>query len=64
MYKRQGEYYLHLFDRKQPDLNWENPDVRAAVAEMLRWWLDRGVDGFRFDVINLVSKQFNADGTG
>jgi len=59
-----GEYYLHLFDRKQPDLNWENPDVRAAVAEMLRWWLDRGVDGFRFDVINLVSKQFNADGTG
>jgi oligo-1,6-glucosidase len=59
-----GDYYLHLFDRRQPDLNWENPQVRAAIHEMLRWWLDRGVDGFRFDVINLVSKQLNADGTG
>lgn len=57
-------YYLHLFARQQPDLNWENPDVRAAVHAMLRWWLDRGVDGFRFDVINLVSKQLNDDGTG
>ncbi|GGK81027.1 glycoside hydrolase family 13 protein [Mangrovihabitans endophyticus] len=51
-----GEYYLHLFSRKQPDLNWENPDVRAAVHEMMRWWLDRGVDGFRMDVINYISK--------
>jgi oligo-1,6-glucosidase len=51
-----GEYYLHLFSRKQPDLNWENPEVRAAVYEMMRWWLDRGVDGFRMDVINLISK--------
>jgi oligo-1,6-glucosidase len=51
-----GEYYLHLFDRKQPDLNWENPEVRAAVHEMMRWWLDRGVDGFRMDVINFISK--------
>ncbi|MEV0676143.1 alpha-glucosidase [Actinosynnema sp. NPDC050436] len=51
-----GEYYLHLFDRKQPDLNWENPEVRNAVHEMMRWWLDRGVDGFRMDVINLISK--------
>ncbi|MDO9400750.1 MAG: alpha-glucosidase [Polaromonas sp.] len=51
-----GEYYLHLFSRKQPDLNWENPEVRAAVHEMMRWWLDRGVDGFRMDVINLISK--------
>lgn len=50
------EYYLHLFDVKQPDLNWENPEVRAAVYEMMRWWLDRGVDGFRMDVINLISK--------
>jgi oligo-1,6-glucosidase len=50
------EYYLHLFSRKQPDLNWENPAVRAAVYDMLRWWLDRGVDGFRMDVINLISK--------
>jgi oligo-1,6-glucosidase len=52
-----GEYYLHLFSRKQPDLNWENPQVRRAVYEMLRWWLDRGVDGFRMDVINMISKR-------
>ena len=51
-----GEYYLHLFARQQPDLNWENPEVRAAVHEMMRWWLDRGVDGFRMDVINMISK--------
>jgi oligo-1,6-glucosidase len=51
-----GEYYLHLFSRKQPDLNWENPEVRQAVYAMMRWWVDRGVDGFRMDVINLVSK--------
>ncbi|SOC51791.1 oligo-1,6-glucosidase [Blastococcus aggregatus] len=51
-----GEYYLHLFDRRQPDLNWENPQVRHAVYEMMRWWLDRGVDGFRMDVINMISK--------
>jgi oligo-1,6-glucosidase len=51
-----GEYYLHLFSRKQPDLNWENPEVRRAVYAVMRWWLDRGVDGFRMDVINLVSK--------
>ncbi|MFE9750181.1 alpha-glucosidase [Saccharothrix saharensis] len=51
-----GEYYLHLFAPKQPDLNWENPEVRQAVYEMMRWWLDRGVDGFRMDVINLISK--------
>lgn len=51
-----GEYYLHLFSPKQPDLNWENPQVRAAVHQMMNWWLDRGVDGFRMDVINLISK--------
>jgi oligo-1,6-glucosidase len=51
-----GEYYLHLFSRKQPDLNWENPEVREAVYAMMRWWLERGVDGFRMDVINLISK--------
>jgi oligo-1,6-glucosidase len=51
-----GEYYLHLFSRKQPDLNWENPQVRAAIHEVMRWWLARGVDGFRMDVINFVSK--------
>jgi oligo-1,6-glucosidase len=51
-----GEYYLHLFSRRQPDLNWENPAVREAVYAMMRWWLDRGVDGFRMDVINMISK--------
>lgn len=51
-----GQYYLHLFDRKQPDLNWENPAVRSAVHDVMRWWLDRGVDGFRMDVINFISK--------
>jgi oligo-1,6-glucosidase len=50
------QYYLHLFSRKQPDLNWENPQVREAVYAMMRWWLDRGVDGFRMDVINMISK--------
>ena len=50
------QYYLHLFDRKQPDLNWENPEVRHAVHEIMRWWLDCGVDGFRMDVINFISK--------
>jgi oligo-1,6-glucosidase len=57
-----GEYYLHLFSRKQPDLNWENPEVREAVYAMMRWWLDRGVDGFRMDVINLISKRVGPDG--
>ncbi len=51
-----GEYFLHLFSRKQPDLNWENPQVREAVYAMMRWWLDRGVDGFRMDVVNFLSK--------
>jgi oligo-1,6-glucosidase len=53
---RSGEYYLHVFSPKQPDLNWENPKVREAVYAMMRWWVDRGVDGFRMDVINLISK--------
>ena len=62
--ERSGEYYLHLFSRKQPDLNWENPEVREAVYAMMRRWVDRGVDGFRMDVINLISKQPElADGT-
>lgn len=59
--------YLHLFSRKQPDLNWENPELRGAVYDMMRWWLDRGVDGFRMDVINFISKVDglpDATGTG
>jgi oligo-1,6-glucosidase len=51
-----GEYYLHLFSRKQPDLNWENPQVRAEVFDLMTWWLERGIDGFRMDVINMISK--------
>jgi oligo-1,6-glucosidase len=51
-----GKWYLHLFDEKQPDLNWENPDVRDEIFEMMEWWLDKGIDGFRMDVINLLSK--------
>ena len=51
-----GQYYLHIFSAKQPDLNWENPEVRQAVYAMMGWWLDRGVDGFRMDVINMISK--------
>jgi oligo-1,6-glucosidase len=58
-----GEYYLHLFSRKQPDLNWENPEVRRAVHDMMRRWVDRGVDGFRMDVINLISKAVATDGS-
>lgn len=50
------EYYLHLFDEKQPDLNWENPAVREDIYTIIRWWLEKGVDGFRMDVINLLSK--------
>ena len=54
--ERTGQYYLHIFSARQPDLNWENPEVRQAVYAMMRWWLDRGVDGFRMDVINMISK--------
>ncbi|HLO17419.1 MAG TPA: alpha-glucosidase, partial [Anaerolineales bacterium] len=50
------EYYLHLFTRQQPDLNWENPQVRDEVYKMMDWWLQKGIDGFRMDVINLISK--------
>ncbi len=53
------QYYFHQFTRKQPDLNWENDDVRAAVYKMMNWWLERGVDGFRMDVINLISKDWS-----
>ncbi|HSK89468.1 MAG TPA: alpha-glucosidase [Anaerolineales bacterium] len=51
-----GEYYLHLFTKKQPDLNWENPKVRAEIFKMMDWWLQKGIDGFRMDVINMLSK--------
>ena len=49
-------YYLHLFSRKQPDLNWDNPKVRQEVFDMMTWWCDKGIDGFRMDVISMISK--------
>lgn len=54
--EQRGQYYFHIFAPQQPDLNWENPQVRQALHKMMNWWADRGVDGFRFDVINLISK--------
>ncbi|PIE32895.1 glucohydrolase [candidate division KSB3 bacterium] len=53
---RTNEYFLHLFADKQPDLNWENETVRQEVYNMMTWWLEKGIDGFRMDVINLISK--------
>lgn len=50
-------YYLHLFSKKQPDLNWDNPKVRDEVFQMMNWWCEKGIDGFRMDVISLISKK-------
>ncbi|MBP2058504.1 oligo-1,6-glucosidase [Lactobacillus colini] len=54
--KETDQYYLHLFAPEQPDLNWENPKVRESVYDMMNWWVSKGVDGFRMDVINYISK--------
>ncbi|TYR79415.1 alpha-glucosidase [Priestia megaterium] len=54
--EKTDEYYLHLFSKKQPDLNWENEEVRKEIYKMMTFWLEKGVDGFRMDVINLISK--------
>ncbi len=51
-----GQYYLHCFSKKQPDLNWENPKVRDEVFDMMNWWCRKGIDGFRMDVISMISK--------
>lgn len=51
-----GQFYLHIFFKEQPDLNWENEKVREDLYSMVRWWLDKGVDGFRLDAINIISK--------
>jgi len=56
-YKERNQYALHLFSKKQMDLNWENPDVRQEVKDIVKWWLNKGVDGFRMDVINYISKR-------
>ncbi|MGK7388840.1 MAG: alpha-glucosidase [Candidatus Cyclobacteriaceae bacterium M2_1C_046] len=53
------EYYLHLFSKKQPDLNWENPKVRKEIYDVIRFWFEKGVDGFRMDVISVISKDLN-----
>lgn len=55
--EERDQYYLHIFSKKQPDLNWENPELRQKIYEIMRWWLDKGVDGFRMDVINFISKE-------
>src|ERR1700688_1959513 len=52
-----GKYYLHLFAEKQPDLNWDNPNVRHEVYDIMKFWLDKGIDGFRMDVIPFISKE-------
>ena len=54
--KESDSYYLHIFSKKQPDLNWENPAVRDAVFDMMTWWGNKGIDGFRMDVITMISK--------
>jgi len=59
-----GEYYLHLFSKKQPDLNWENEEMRNELYDMINFWLDKGVGGFRLDVIDLVGKQPDKEITG
>ncbi len=51
-----GQYYLHSFTKEQPDLNWENPEVRQAMSEVMRFWLDKGIDGFRVDAVDLMGK--------
>jgi len=64
--EKRGQYYLHLYDVTQADLNWENENVRKKVYEMIRFWLNKGVDGFRLDVINVISKDqrfLNDDGS-
>ncbi|WP_172564732.1 alpha,alpha-phosphotrehalase [Vibrio navarrensis] len=64
--EKTGQYYLHLFAKEQADLNWENPAVREEVKQVIRFWAEKGVDGFRLDVINLISKQqdFCSDDVG
>ncbi|RSX54503.1 glucohydrolase [Bifidobacterium dolichotidis] len=60
--EKRGEYFLHQYSSKQPDLNWENPAVRQAVYRMMNWWMDRGIDGFRMDVITQISKVTDENG--
>lgn len=59
-----GEYYFHLFSKKQPDLNWENPKVQQEVHKMMNWWIEQGIGGFRLDVIDLIGKEIDKGITG
>lgn len=59
-----GEYYFHLFSKRQPDLNWENPKVQEEVHRMMNWWIDQGIGGFRLDVIDLIGKEIDKGITG
>jgi alpha-glucosidase len=54
--EKTGQYYMHIFSTKQPDLNWENSDVREAIYKMINWWLDKGIDGYRVDAISHIKK--------
>ncbi|MDR6999978.1 alpha-glucosidase [Neobacillus niacini] len=55
--EKTDQYFLHIFSRKQPDLNWENPEVRNSLYEMINWWLEKGIDGFRVDAISHIKKE-------
>ncbi|UTV30947.1 alpha-glucosidase [Photobacterium atrarenae] len=59
-----GEYYFHLFSKRQPDLNWENPKVQEEVHRMMNWWIEKGIGGFRLDVIDLIGKEIDKGITG
>lgn len=58
------QYYFHLFSARQPDLNWENPRVQQEVHQMMNWWIDKGIGGFRLDVIDLIGKEIDRGITG
>lgn len=59
-----GQYYLHLFSKKQPDLNWENAELRQSIYDMMNFWIDKGIGGFRMDVIDLIGKISDSEITG
>lgn len=62
--KENNEYYLHLFSKKQPDLNWENENMRQEIYDMMNFWIDKGIGGFRIDVIDLIGKEIDKEITG
>ncbi|MFC4652068.1 alpha-glucosidase [Lactococcus nasutitermitis] len=62
--EKTGQYFLHLFSKRQPDLNWENPQVHAEVYDMMNFWIDKGIGGFRMDVIDMIGKEIDRGITG